>query len=568
MSKDTAINAKIDKFTFFGSIVFILAIVIPLLLFPEHGKAWVAEIRRVVTNNFGWGYLLFGVLAVLFVIYISSSDIGLIKLGNPEDKPEFSTLSWASMMFCCGIGASVLYWGVLEWVYYYKGPPFDLKSGTPQAIEWASTYGLFHWGPMAWVIYIVPAISIAYFSFVRKSPILKISQSLMPLLGEKFTKSNWGRLVDIFFIFGMIGGGATTLGFATPLITEGLHELFGTPVNLTMQLFVLLFTTVIFGFSAWRGLKEGIQKLSNINVFIAFIFLVFVLLVGATTFILNVGIESFGRSISNFITMTTWTEAFGGFNNVGFEKTNFPQDWTIFYWAWWLVYAPTVGLFIAKISRGRTIRQMTVGGVFYGTLGNILFFIILGNYGLYLQLTGSLDVVHTLDTQGATATIYAILNTLPIAKVAIAVFTVLAIIFTATTFDSISYILASVVQHEVDDEPKRWNRLFWAFTLSITPAILMFIGDLSTLQTASIFAGAPLIIIMTLVMISIVKAATYDLHYQPDYEVSTIHIEEVPEVAPWEEGETSEAPEGSEHAKQASYQELREEKSNKSNRSS
>lgn len=462
------------------------------------------------------------------------------------------------MMFCCGIGASVLYWGILEWVYYYQSPPFGLEGGSPDAIRWASTYGLFHWGPMAWVIYIVPAVSIAYFSFVRKSPILKISQSLMPLLGEKFATSNWGRLVDVFFIFGMIGGGATTLGFASPLITEGLHELFGTPKTIMMQLVVLFITTVIFGYSAWQGLKSGIQRLSNINIAVAFLLLVFVLLAGPTAFMLNTGIEGLGRSLFNMLPMMTWTEAFGDFTNLGFKNTNFPQDWTIFYWAWWLVYAPTVGLFIAKISRGRTIRQMTVGGVFYGTLGNVLFFIILGNYGLYMHLTGQLDVVNILNSQGATATIFAILKTLPMAKVVVAIFTVLAIIFTATTFDSISYILASVVQHEVDEEPKRWNRLFWAFTLSFTPAVLMFIGDLGTLQTASIFAGAPLVVIMTLIMISTVKAARYDLHYQPDYEVNTIHIEEVPENSPWEQGKTSEAPEGSELAKQVEYAELRE----------
>lgn len=550
-------NVRIDKFTFFGVLIILLAVTLPLIFFPEQGAYWVGETKQFVTNKLGNIYLLFGVLSLIFVIYIAFSDIGNIKLGKPEDDIEFKTGSWAAMMFCGGIGASILYWGILEWVYYYQQPPFGLEPQSPQAVRWASTYGIFHWGPVAWAIYLVPAVSIAYFAHVRNSPILKVSQSLMPLLGERFTKSNWGRLIDVFFVFGMIGGGATTLGLASPMITDGLHELFGTPRNIAMQLAVLFVTTLIFAYSAYQGLRGGIQFLSNINFYLALGFLLFVLLCGPTVFILNTGLEALGRSISHMVEMMTWTEAFGEFSEHGFKRSNFPQDWTVFYWAWWLVFAPTIGLFIAKISKGRTIRQMAIGSLFFGSLGCAVFFIVLGNYGLYLQLSGELDVLHHLNTQGATATIFAILHTLPMAKAVIAVFTVLAVIFTATTFDSISYILASVVQHEVDDEPMRWNRLFWAFTLCIMPATLMFIGDLNTLQTASIFAGAPLIIIMSMIMLSTIKAAKYDLHYQPDYSLKTIYIEEVPENAPWEQGETSAAPEGSVLAQQVIYGEIR-----------
>lgn len=552
-----ASNVKIDKFTFIGVLVILLSVTLPLIFFPEQGAYWVGQTKQFVTNKLGGIYLFFGVLSVVFVTYIAFSDIGNIKLGKPEDEIEFKTSSWAAMMFCGGIGASILYWGILEWIYYYQGPPFGIEPQSAQAIRWASTYGMFHWGPVAWAIYLVPAVSIAYFAHVRNSPILKVSQSLMPLLGERFAKSNWGRLIDVFFVFGMIGGGATSLGLASPMITDGLHVLFGTPRNITMQLGVLLITTMIFAYSAYQGLRGGIQFLSNINFYLALGFLLFVLICGPTVFILNTGLEALGRSISNIVTMMTWTEAFGEFNQHGFKRTGFPQDWTVFYWAWWLVFAPTIGLFIAKISKGRTIRQMAIGSMFFGSLGCAVFFIVLGNYGLYMQLSGTLDVLNTLETQGPTATIFAILHTLPMAKVVIAVFTVLAIIFTATTFDSISYILASVVQHEVDEEPMRWNRLFWAFTLCLMPATLMFIGDLNTLQTASIFAGAPLIVIMSLIMFSTIKAAKYDLHYQPDYSLKTIYIEEVPENAPWEQGETSIAPEGSVLAQQVIYEEMR-----------
>lgn len=535
----------------------LLAVVIPLALFPQEGATWVAKAKTFMTDELGFLYLSLGVLAVIFVTYVSFSDIGNIKLGRPEEEMEFSTGSWAAMMFCGGIGASILYWGIIEWAYYYMGPPFQLEPGSVDAIRWASTYGLFHWGPVAWSIYLVPAVPIAYFAHVRNSMRLKVSQSLMPLFGEKFTSSNWGKLIDVFFAFGVIGGGATTLGLASPLVAEGLHELFGLPITIWMKVFVLLMTTAIFAYSAFRGLKSGIQFFSNINFYLALGFLGFVLLVGPTVFILNTGLEAIGRSLTEVPRMMTWIEPFSAFPEHGFQKSHFPQDWTVFYWAWWLVFAPIVGLFIAKISRGRTIRQMVIGSLFFGSLGCAVFFIVLGNYGLHLQLSGALDVVDILKNQTPTAAIFAVLDTLPMSTLVVAVFTVLAIIFTATSFDSISYILASVVQREVDNEPHRWNRLFWAFALSFLPTVLLFMGGLQTLQTASIVAGAPLILIMIFLMLSTIKVAKYDLHYQPDYSLNTIHIDEVPDNSPWEHGQTTDAPEGSVLAQQAEYEEAR-----------
>ncbi len=557
------VDTRIDWFTFIGVLVIILAVTIPLIIYPTQGATWVAEIKTFVTQKLGMAYLSIGVLSVAFVIYIACSDIGNIKAGKPEEEIEFKTLSWASMLFCAGIGASILYWGMIEWAYYYQSPPFGLEAGSPDAIRWASTYGIFHWGPVAWAIYLVPAIPIAYFYHVRNKPILKVSQCLAPLIGDKLAASRWGRSADIFFVFGMVGGGATTLGLASPMITQGLNILFGLPINIWSQLFVLLMTTGIFAYSAFKGMKGGIQLLSNINFYLALAFLLFIFLIGPSEFMLNVGLESLGRSLGNSIEMMTNIGAFNQFTNHGFVASTFAQDWTVFYWAWWLVFAPTIGLFIARISKGRTIRQIIVGSMFFGSLGCAMYFIVLGNYGLYLQLTDTLDVVHLLNTEGANVAIFSILQTLPMATLVIAIFTLLAIIFTATTFDSISYILASVVQKEVDDEPHRWNRLFWAFSLCFMPAVLMFLGSLNTLQTASIFAGAPLILIMLAMMFSVIKAAKFDLHFQPDYSKSTIHIEEIPENSPWEEGETSSAPVGSVLHQEAEYEELR--KSNDEN---
>lgn len=521
----------IDRPTFFGALGLLISTVVPLLLFPKEGAEWIVIAKSFMTDKLGFLYLGLGVAAFFFMIYIVFSDIGQIKLGDPDEAPEFKTASWAAMLFCGGIGASILYWGAIEWAYYYQSPPFQLEPGSEEAVRWAATYGIFHWGPIAWSIYLVPALPIAYFFYVRKQPVLKVSAALMPVIGEARSHGWVGKLVDVLFIFGLLGGGATTLGLAAPLITEGVNYLFGVPKTTETQVVVLLVCTAIFAYSAYAGMEKGIKLLSNINFWGALGLLAFILICGPTIFMLETGLDSLGRMLSNFFVMATWAEPFGGYGS--FADTHFPQDWTIFYWAWWLVFAPSMGLFVARISRGRTIKQMVTGSIFFGSMGCFLFFMILGNYGLSLQLSGALDVVGILNAEGATKAIFSILEQLPFSTFVIAAFTVLCLIFTATTFDSISYILASVVQNNVTEEPMRWNRLFWAFALSFMPSVLLFMGGLSTLQTAAIVGGLPLLVIAVMLMVSAVKAATLDLSHQEGYEDPTINIEELPDVDPW-----------------------------------
>jgi len=522
---------QIDKPTFFGSLGLLLAVTVPLIVYPEQGAAWVLLARNFLTESLGFLYLALGAGAGIFVTYIAFSDIGRISLGHPNEEPEFSTLSWAAMLFCAGIGASILYWGTIEWAYYYQAPPFHIESQSTEAARWAAAYGIFHWGPLAWAIYLIPALPIAYFYYVRHRNVLKVSEALLPVLGEHRAHGKTGKLIDVLFVFGMLGGGATTLGLAAPLINEGLHELFGAPRNIVTQIVVLVVCTALFGASAYAGLKKGIQTLSKINLWLALALLAFVFTVGPTVFMANTGIDSLGRVLGNLIHMATWIEPFGGFET--FEDSNFPQNWTIFYWAWWLAFAPSVGLFIARISRGRTIREMIVGSIFFGTLGCFLFFMVLGNFGLDLQLSGQLDVITILNTQTPTAAIFAILGELPMRYFVIGTYTLLALIFTATTFDSISYILASVVQKKLGDEPLRWNRLFWAFALSIMPIALLLLGGLETLQTASIVGGAPLLIVALMLCMAIVKVAKFDLRNHAHFADDSFHVDEFVDDDPW-----------------------------------
>ena len=521
----------IDKATFFGALILLLTVTLPLIFYPQQGAAWVGLARSFIVENFGFLYLALGFGAGIFMMFIAFSDIGRISLGHPDEKPEFSTFSWAAMLFCAGIGASILYWGTIEWAYYYQAPPFQIEPQSAEAARWAAAYGIFHWGPLAWAIYLIPALPIAYFYYVRDRNVLKVSEALLPVLGEGPAHGKTGKFIDVLFVFGMLGGGATTLGLAAPLINEGAYELFGAPRNISTQIIVLIVCTSVFGASAYAGLKKGIQNLSLVNMWLALGLLTFIFVVGPTVFLANTGIDSLGRVLSNIVHMATWIEPFGGFDD--FEDTQFPQDWTIFYWAWWLAFAPSVGLFIARISRGRTIREMIVGSMFFGTLGCFLFFMCLGNFGLYLQLSGELDVLQILNSQSPTAAIFAILGELPLRYVVIGIYTLLAVIFTATTFDSISYILAAVVQKKIDDEPMRWNRLFWAAALSFMPITLLLLGGLETLQTASIVGGAPLLIVALLLCMSIVKVARYDIAKQPHTQSDVIHIRILPDEDPW-----------------------------------
>ncbi|WP_085991121.1 BCCT family transporter [Oceanobacillus senegalensis] len=520
-------NTKlIDWPTFIGAFLILLAVTVPLILFPEAGAEVINMANTFMTTKLGVFYILLGISSLFFLLYVAFSKHGRIKLGSREVKREFNTFSWAAMLFSAGIGSSILYWGMIEWAYYYQGPPFNAVPESREAIEYAATYGIFHWGPIAWAIYTLPALPIAYFYYVRKKPVLKISESVRPVLG-KLVDGPLGVIIDVLFMFGLMGGAGTTLALGTPMIAEGVSEVTGFPVTMGLQTIIMLVATVIFALSSYSGLQKGIKVLSDVNIYLALFILAFIFLFGPTIFISETTVSSLGILMDDFFRWATWLDPLS--NVDGFADTGFPESWTIFYWAWWLVYAPFVGLFVARISRGRTIREMILGTMLWGTLGCILFFGILGNFGVYLQISGSFDIIAYMNEFGAPAAIIEILNQLPMPWLIVFIFTILALIFLATTFDSASYILASVVQKHIDTgEPLRWNRLFWAFTLLLLPLTLMFIGGLETLQTASIVAGFPVIFIMFLLAWSFIKASTHDLKAQREYRTAVIHIERKP----------------------------------------
>lgn len=500
-----------DWWTFYGTVAVLLVAVIPMMVFPKASQEVITSLNDMISNSLGPWYLLLGLIVFGFVLYIAFGKYGNVTLGKASDKPEFNNFSWISMLFCAGIGSDILYWGVIEWAFYYQVPPYGAKGMTDEALQYATMYGMFHWGPIAWAIYVLPALPIGYLVFVKKKPIYKISQACRPILKGQTDKFA-GKVVDILFIFGLLGGAATSLALGVPMISAGVERLTGLDgENMVMRSIILIIITVIFAFSSYTGLKKGIQKLSDINVWLTFLILGIVLVVGPTVFIMETTVTGFGNMLKNFFQMATWLEPFGGIGNR--KETNFPQDWTIFYWSWWLVYAPFIGLFIARISKGRTLKEVILGTIIYGTLGCVLFFGIFGNYAVFLQISGQFDVIQFLNQHSAEATIIEVMHQLPFPKVMIVLFLISAFLYLATTFDSGSYILAAATQKEVIDEPLKANRLFWAFALCLLPFSLMLVGGeqaLDVLKTASILASVPLTVIFVMMMISFIRTLNED----------------------------------------------------------
>ncbi len=488
----------------FGACAAIIAVVgITLLTAPDAAADRLNALYEFIAVEFGIFYLLASVAAIGFLVWLASSRFGRVRLGDEDSEPEFRTLSWVAMLFCAGVGAGLMYWCATEWAYYFEAPPFGAEPRSPAAAEWASTYGLFHWGFTAWAFYCLPAIAIAYPFYVRKKDVLRFSLSCNELLGDR-DHGPFARFIDFLFMVALIGGAATSLGFSSPMIAACLAWLFGVETGFGLEVIVVAICVGLFVLSVWLGLKRGIKRLSDINMYLALGLLLFILLVGPTVFLLKTSLNGLGVMTQNFLRMNFWTDPF--------SDSGFVESWTVFYWAWWIAFAPYVGLFITRISGGRTIRQVVTGMLIFGSLGSWIFYMVIGNYSLFLQLEGQLDFVGIMNSVSGSAAIVAMLETLPLAVIVIMVFAVVSIVFAATTYDSASYSLASgaTLHLSAGDDPARWHRVFWALALAVLPIALMFIGGLKAMQSVLLVVSLPILVVGVLMAISLVKSLRAD----------------------------------------------------------
>ena len=482
---------RIDWTVFSSSVVLIVGLVLPLALYPEAGKELLGAAFVYLTETFGLLYILAGIAALSFLLYLALSRHGDIVFGEMGSKPQFGALSWSAMLFCGGIGTSVLYWGMVEWAHYYVAPPFSTSPESPEALRWALSYPLFHWGLIGWAFYCLPGIAMGYAYYVGDADSLRLSAACRRVTPPRARR--WlDPIIDLIFVVGLVGACSTGIGLAVPLIGALVSDLLGLDaqaLGFALDVAVIIVITMLFSASAWLGLENGIKRLSNLNIVLAFLLIVFVLLVGPTLFIAELAVETVGHLVANFVRMSTWTDP---------EATsNFVESWTVFYWAWWLALGPFMGLFIAKISRGRNIRQIVFGCLGYGTVGCMAFFLVLGNYAVYLETSGAVPVLEILATDGAPAAIVSILRTLPAATIVIVLFTIVCVIFAATSYDSAAYTLATSASRALreDQHPERGHRIFWACLLGLLPITLISMGGLTPLQSAVTLASVPLLVI-------------------------------------------------------------------------
>ena len=501
----TAVPPKgIDWTLFFTAVGIILLACIPMMLFKDAAIEITGEMYGWLTRELGLLYQWIAIGCLVVLLVIAFGKYGGLRLGGKDTVRDYSTLAWMGMLFCSGIGAGLLYWSPIEWAFYLDTPPLGAEKGSHQAVELAATYGIFHWGFSAWAIYALPAVAIAVPYYQRKIPYLRLSTSLCGIAGDDIATRPAGRLVDFLFIVAMVAGTGTSLGLGTPAIAACISTLFGFDQSMSLDFAVALIAMGLFALSVYLGLDGGIKRLSMINLGLGGIFLLFVLVVGPTVYILETGTNSIGLLIQEFVRMNTWTDPSA--------DSGFVESWTIFYWAWWLAYAPFMGIFVARISRGRTLREVIVGMLALGTAGCAVFFAIIGNTAMWFELNDIVALKNLILGGQEPVAIASFVDALPFQPLPMIVFLVLAFIFIATTYDSASYVIASMATHRLraGEHPDRWHRVFWAFMLIVLPITLMYMKDLTAIKNASIISSLPLLVVFVLMTVALFRELRQD----------------------------------------------------------
>lgn len=456
------------------------------------------NIEGFLTTSFGWYYLLIVSLMVLFCLFFLVSPMGQIRLGKDTDKPEFSFGSWIAMLFSAGMGIGLVFWGAAEPLSHFAIDPATAEPGTAEAFRESMRFTFFHWGIHAWAIYAVVALALAYSQFRKGEPGL-ISATLKPLFGNRMN-GPLGVAVDVIAVFATAVGVATTLGFGTVQINEGLSFLIdGIPSNdFTVQLIIIAVITVMFLASAWSGLSKGIKYLSNANMVLATALLVLVIILGPTLLILNMFTDSLGAYFQNLIGMSFRAAPVDGENRAWID------GWTVFYWAWWISWSPFVGIFIARISRGRTIRQFLVGVLLIPTIISFLWFAAFGSTAMDVQNSG-VDLTGLLTSE----VLFGVFNELPLGIILSIIAVMLITTFFVTSADSATFVLG-MQSTNGSLNPANSIKLAWGIAQSLIAVILLSAGGLDALQTALIIAAFPFSFIMLMMMGSFFKAVSLD----------------------------------------------------------
>jgi glycine betaine transporter len=475
----------------------IVAVVLWGLLSPASLDRVFGELLVSITHNFGWFYLWLVLGLVALAFFLVFSRYGDLKLGDEDDEPEFSVGAWFSMLFAAGMGIGLVFWGVAEPVSHYVSSPPGVASGTPEAANVAMRYAFFHWGLHPWAIYGVVGLAIAFFQFRRKAA--PMVSSVTEALPSKIVQ----RLSPAFNVLAVVAtafGVATSLGMGAQQINSGLSAVFGFPVGKASQVGIILVTTLLFLLSAVSGVERGIKWLSSGNLIVAGLLALAVLVLGPTIAIIDTFTSTLGAYMSEFVRMSL--------RMTPFRENSWVGDWTIFYWAWWVSWSPFVGLFIARVSRGRTIRQFIAGTVLAPTLVGFVWFSIFGGAALYMEIFQGVPVAEAVKADVSTA-MFALFNALPMGAVMSVVATLLVMVFFVTSGDSATLVLGMMSTGGNPNPPNR-VKIMWGVLISAISISLLLAGGLKAMQTATIVFALPFSVVLVLMAVSVTRAIHQD----------------------------------------------------------
>jgi choline/glycine/proline betaine transport protein len=452
-----------------------------------------------VARNLGWFYIFSVSALLIFLIGLAFSRYGNIRLGADDSRPDYSNLTWFTMLFAAGIGTILMFWGVAEPISHFAHPPFDgVQPGSEQAAGDAMTIALYHFGLHTWTIFAVPGLAIAYFSYRHNLP-MRISSLFYPILGER-AFGPWGWAVDVIAVLGTLFGVATSLGLGTLQLNSGLNYLFDVPSTGQVQVILIAVITSVASISVALGLDKGVRRLSQLNILLAMTLLAFVLIVGPTVFIAEGMVQSLGAYLDALPQLAFWTETF--------KDTDWQRQWTLFYWAWTISWAPYVGIFIARISRGRTIREFVAGVLLAPTAFTLVWFGIFGLSAIQVEMSGQMALAEQVQ-QDPSVAIFAFLEALPFSGIASALSVIIIVIFFTTSSDSASLVIDMLTRR--DDQPSLVRqRIFWALAQGVIAGTLLLAGGLDALQNVITSLGLPFCILLIFMAVALFRALRAD----------------------------------------------------------
>lgn len=490
---------KLDWKRFLPTVLIILIVLFLVSTNLTGVQNAVDSVYTFMSDRFGWFFILANIAAFAFSIWIIISPKGKIRLGGDGARPKFGNLSWVAMMFTTSCSAGLIVFGFIETLYYASDPPFQIEPFTIQAYEYAEMYSHYHWGINAWTLYVPASVAVGYMLYNRRKNSISIGDACEPVLGKKGAGS-LGIIIDILGTFGAVVAPVTSMGLGMPLLTLLFQNIFNIPDQYVVVLhaLILVIWVLIFGTSTYLGLSKGIKNLSNLNIMLAFAFMAFVgALVGILP-LLRAEINTLGLYFQNFIRMITYTDPYGDGIFVG--------KWTVWYWAWLIVYMPLMGVFNARISKGRTLRELAVGQMVFCSLGCWVAMSTLGNFAIKLQQSG-VDVAAVLNHKSQPEAILYILQNMPASRLMMVIVAVLTFVFMATTVDSSSFVAAetTTIHASIEEQAPRWIRILWAAISCLITFVLLQIGGFNAVQVLAILVGLPLAIVMFIVIVSAIK---------------------------------------------------------------